>query len=259
MTRQAIGIVVLTGDGQAVKAAVDAAASAAKTSGGVSVAAFPPQDFPEGIPESDIDEKQAATSELERMFHSPAAGSIKQEICSVGRKLWQRGYVDGNGGNISCRLAENAVICTPTMMSKGDIRPEDLCMVDLEGNQLAGSRTRTSEIFLHLEIYKQTPEAKAVVHCHPPFATAYAISGRTPPAGLLPEFDYFIGSVAIAEYQTPGTRELAETVRPFARDYNTILLGNHGVVCWADTPAHAEWRVENLETYCQTILITKQL
>jgi L-fuculose-phosphate aldolase len=200
-----------------------------------------------------------ADLDANRLFHSPEAEAIKEEICSVGHKLWNRSYVDGNGGNISYRIGANAVICTPTLLSKADLTPEDLCMVDLEGNQIAGKRPRTSEVFLHLEIYKDVPQAKAVVHCHPPHATAYAIIGRVPPSAIIPEFDVFVGSVAITEYETPGTKKFAETVLPFVRSHNTILLGNHGVVCWADTPTHAEWYAENLETYCWTLLISNQL
>ncbi len=196
---------------------------------------------------------------MERLFHSPEAKAIKEEICIVGRKLWQRSYVDGNGGNISCRLGENAVICTPTLLSKADLTRDDLCLVDLEGKQLAGNLPRTSEVFLHLEIYKSVSQAKAVVHCHPPHATAYAITGRVPPSAIIPEFDVFVGSVAYSPYETPGTKKFAETVLPFVRNHNTILLGNHGIVCWADTPTHAEWYAENLETYCWTLLISSQL
>jgi len=187
------------------------------------------------------------------------ARAVKEEICRVGWKLWMRGYVDGNGGNISCRIRENAVICTPTLMSKADLAPEDLCLVDMDGNLLAGRRARTSEIFLHLEIYKNVAQARAVVHCSPPYATAYAIAGTVPPPGLIPEFDVFVGSVALAPYETPGTKRFAETVRPFVRDHNAILLQNHGIVCWADTPTHAEWYAENLEAYCQTLLISQQI
>ena len=195
----------------------------------------------------------------DRLFHSPKAKALKEEICAVGWKLWQRSYVDGNGGNISCRIGKNAVICTPTLLSKADLKPEDLCLVDLDGNQLAGNLPRTSEVFLHTEIYKNAPRARAVVHCNPPHATAYAITGRIPPLAVIPEFDVFIGSVAITPYETPGTKKFAETVIPFVRNHNTILLGNHGIVCWADTPTHAEWYAENLETYCWTLLITRQL
>jgi L-fuculose-phosphate aldolase len=185
--------------------------------------------------------------------------AAKAEIVGVGRKLWQRQYVDGNGGNISCRLSDDTVLCTPTLISKADLQPEDLCLVDLEGNQLVGDRPRTSEILLHLEIYKAVAEAKAVVHCHPPHATAYAITGRVPPTCVIPEYEVFIGSVALSPYETPGTRPFAETVLPYVRQHNTVLLANHGIVCWADTVTHAEWYAEVVDTYCWTLMLAAQL
>lgn len=194
-----------------------------------------------------------------RLFSTPEAEEIKKEICAVGRKLWMRQFVDGNGGNISYRIGPNEVLCTPTLVSKYDLTPDDLCLVDLEGKQIAGTKPRTSEIFLHLEIYKAVPEAKSAVHCHPPHATAYAITGKVPPNLVIPEFEVFVGKVAISPYKTPGTAEFAQTVLPFVRDHNTILLANHGIVCWADTVTHAEWYAEVLETYCWTLMLAAQL
>jgi L-fuculose-phosphate aldolase len=197
----------------------------------------------------------AASAAAQALFRSPEAERIKAEIVTTGKKLWHRQFVDGNGGNISYRIGANEVLCTPTLCSKYDLTPELICMVDLEGNQIAGSAARTSEIFLHLQIYKTVPEAKGVVHCHPPHATAYAITGRVPPSGIVPEFDVFVGAVALTPYETPGTQRFAETVTPFVKNYNTVLLGNHGIVCWADTVTHAEWYAEVLETYCWTLTI----
>ncbi len=194
-----------------------------------------------------------------RLFTTPEAEAVKKEICAVGRKLWMRQFVDGNGGNISYRIGPNEVICTPTLVSKYDLTPEDLSMVDLEGNQIAGSKARTSEILLHLEIYKAVPEAKSCVHCHPPHATAYAITGKVPPNLVIPEFEVFIGKVAISPYETPGTAEFAQTVIPFVKTHNTVLLANHGIICWGDSVTHAEWFAEVLETYCWTLMLASQL
>ena len=194
-----------------------------------------------------------------RLFASPEAKATKSEICAVGRKLWLRQYVDGNGGNISYRIGSDAVLCTPTLMSKYDMTPEDLCMTDMDGVQVAGSKPRTSELLMHLEIYKAVPEAKAVVHCHPPHATAYAITGRVPPNFVLPEFEVVVGKVAISPYETPGTKAFAETVLPYVKQHNTVLLSNHGVVCWADTVTHAEWCVEVLDSYCWTLMLAAQM
>ena len=200
-----------------------------------------------------------SNTEWDKILNSPEAEKIKEEIVNVGKKLWMRQYVDGNGGNISYRIAENAVICTPTLTSKADLKASDMCLVDLNGKQLAGSAARTSEILLHLEIYKAVPEAKACVHCHPAHATAYAITGRVPITCVIPEFEVFVGKVALSPYETPGTQKFAETVIPFVKKHNTVLLANHGIICWADTVTHAEWYVEVTDTYCWTLMLANQL
>ncbi|MGZ7072838.1 MAG: class II aldolase/adducin family protein [Candidatus Angelobacter sp.] len=187
------------------------------------------------------------------------AEALRAEIIKVGRKLWERQYVDGNGGNISCRLGSKYVLCTPTMMSKRDLEPADICLSDMDGNIVAGDRLRTSELLLHLEIYRANPRARAVVHCHPPYATAFSLTGTVPPVGLISEYEIFIGPAALARYETPGTHAFAETVLPFVENHNTILLANHGVVCWSDTVTHAEWLTEILESYCKTCVIAKQI
>jgi L-fuculose-phosphate aldolase len=204
------------------------------------------------VPASDDLSPSAAANSFE-------AEALRSEIIKVGRKLWDRQYVDGNGGNISVRLGQKYLLCTPTMLSKGDLEPADICLSDLEGNILAGDRPRTSELLLHLEIYKANPRARAVLHCHPPYATAFAITGTVPPVGLIPEYEIFIGPAAVTRYETPGTQAFAETVLPFVHDHNTILLANHGIVCWSDTVTHAEWLAEILDTYCKTCLIAQQI
>jgi len=139
------------------------------------------------------------------------------------------------------------------------MRAEDLSLVDLNNCRICGDRAQTSEILLHLEIYKAVPEAKAVIHCHPPYATAHAMAGIVPRGNLIPEQEVFVGPVALAPYDTPGTLAFAQTVVPFVQDHNTVLLTNHGVVCWADTVTHAEWYVEVVENYCKTLTIACQL
>ena len=193
------------------------------------------------------------------LFNSAEANALRAEIIRTGRKLWDRQYVDGNGGNLSVRLGEEFVLCTPTMLSKADLEVADICLSDLNGKILAGDRTLTSELLLHLEIYKANPRARAVVHCHPPYATAFAITGTVPPNGLIPGYEVFIGPAAVAPYETPGTQAFAETVLPFVAQHNTILLKNHGVVCWSDTVTHAEWLAEIMDTYCRTYLIARQI
>jgi L-fuculose-phosphate aldolase len=202
---------------------------------------------------------ESVAEEPLEIFNSPETNALKEEILRVGKKLWERQYVDGNGGNISVRVSPQYVLCTPTLCSKGDLCMDDFSLVDLENCQICGDRPQTSEILLHLEIYKAVPAAKAVIHCHPPYATAHAVAGVVPQGNLIPEQEVFIGPVALAPYETPGTRAFAKTVLPFVRDHNTILLANHGIVCWADTVTHAEWYVEVVDTYCKTVMIASQL
>ncbi len=199
------------------------------------------------------------TSSAERFFRSPQAEEVKKEIVAAGRKLWDRGYVDGNGGNISYRISGEYALCTPTLLSKSDITPDDICMVDMHGTQVAGRRRSTSEILLHLEVYKHQPKATACVHAHPPHATAYAIVGKVPPTHIIPEAEVFAGRVALAPYDTPGTHGVADKIIPLVQDHNTILLENHGVMTWADTVTHAEWLVEIVDAYCQTLILASQL
>ncbi len=195
----------------------------------------------------------------ERLFHSPAARALKEEILAVGKKLWLREFVDGNGGNISCRLTDDLVLATPTMRSKYDLRIEDISLVDLNNRRICGSQPHTSEILLHLTIYRNCPSARAVVHCHPPHATAYSITGIEPPLGVLPEYEVFVGVARVSGYDTPGTQAFADTVLPYVAEHNTVLLANHGIVCWADTVTHAEWQAEVLDTYCRTLMLAAQL
>jgi L-fuculose-phosphate aldolase len=193
------------------------------------------------------------------LFSCARVQAIKDEIVQVGKKLWLREYVDGNGGNISCRISDNYVLCSPTMRSKGDLTTDCLCLVDFNNQKIFGEYSQTSEILLHFEIYKAVPEARAVIHCHPPHATAYAITGMIPQGEIIPEQEVFVGPVAVAPYDTPGTKAFAETILPYARNHNTILLENHGIVCWADTVTHAEWYVEVVDTYCRTLLLAAQI
>jgi L-fuculose-phosphate aldolase len=203
--------------------------------------------------------RQTAPEEPLQIFRSQESNALKEEILRVGKKLWERQYVDGNGGNISVRVSPHYVLCTPTLCGKGDLCVDDLSLVDLDNYQICGDRPQTSEILLHLEIYKAVPAAKAVIHAHPPYATAYAVAGVVPQGNLIPEQEVFIGPVALAPYETPGTHAFAQTVLPYVKDHNTILLTNHGVVCWADTVTHAEWYVEVIDTYCKTVMIASQL
>jgi len=210
-------------------------------------------------PPSRLPNSKSPKSELEAFFNSPYAHSLKLQICEMGRRLWQRAYVDGNGGNMAIRVGEDIAICTPTLVSKGSLKPEDLCLVDFQGNQLCGTKKRTSEILMHLQIMQKQPQAVATCHCHPPYATGFAVAGLVPPTCMVPEYEVFV-SVGIAPYRTPGTPEMGKLVAELVDQYNTILMANHGVVSWSHNGIEeAYWRMEIVEAYCRTILVTAQL
>jgi len=184
---------------------------------------------------------------------------IKQEICAIGDRLYKKGFAAANDGNITYRIAENQVICTPTMITKGFMKPDDLCLVDMEGNQLDGRRKRTSEVKLHLAIMKERPDIKAVVHCHPPHATAFGVAREPVPQCVLPEVEIFIGDVPITKYAIPGGQEFADTVLPFVHKANVIILGNHGTVSFDTTVEKAYWWTEILDAYCRILMLAKGL
>src|ERR1700761_150278 len=184
---------------------------------------------------------------------------LREQMCEIGRRVYAKGFAAANDGNISMRISDNEVLCTPTMICKGFMKPEDICSVDMEGKQLSGSRKRTSEVLLHLAIMKERPDVKSCVHCHPPHATAFAVAHEPIPKCILPEFEVFLGEVAIAKYETPGTQAFADTVLPYVKDTDTILLANHGTITYGSDLEDAYFKTEIIDAYCRILLLSKQL
>ena len=195
----------------------------------------------------------------ERLFRSREVNAQKDRICDIGRRLWQRAYVDGNGGNVSVRVSDELVLCTPTLVSKGFMTRDDLCLVDMDGVQRAGTQRATSEILMHLAIYRAQPLAQACVHAHPPRATGFAIANVSPSSGHVPEMEIFCGEVPVAPYFTPGTPEVGEAIARLCDRHNTVLMGNHGAVAWGRDEQDAYFKIEILESYCITVLAAAQV
>jgi L-fuculose-phosphate aldolase len=194
-------------------------------------------------------------AEIARFFASPAMETLKQRMCDIGRRLWTKDYTDGNGGNITIRVGDNLALCTPTLICKGFMTPADMCLVDLDGNQLAGTRVRTSEAKTHFGIMKRQPAAKACVHAHPPHATAFAIANVGIPSCLIPEAEVFLGKIGVAKYETPGTPENADEVGRVGVEHQAVLMQNHGVIVWGKDVEDAYWKMENIDAYCRTVWI----
>ena len=184
---------------------------------------------------------------------------IKREICEIGDRLYKKGFAAANDGNISYRISEGEVVCTPTLICKGFMKPDDLCTVDMEGNQLSGRRKRTSELLMHLAILKARPDVKSVVHCHPPHPTAFGVAREPLPQCVLSEVEVSLGEVPITRYAIPGSQEFADTVLPFVNKANAIILANHGTVTYDETVEKAYWRTEILDAYCRMLMLARGL
>jgi L-fuculose-phosphate aldolase len=183
----------------------------------------------------------------------------REEIVRYGRTLHERGLVAAMDGNLSVRLEGNRILVTPTCVSKGNMRAADMVVVDMEGQRVSGRRHVTSEIGMHLLIYRMRPDIQAIVHAHPPTATGFAAAGIALTQPLVCEVVMGLGCIPLARYGTPGTSELARTLEPFVPHYDAILMSNHGVVTYGDTLAHAYMKMETVEHFAQIALVTHLL
>lgn len=184
---------------------------------------------------------------------------LRQDIVDVGKLVFDKGWVAANDGNISIRLDANRILCTPTAISKGMMRPEDLIICDCKGNKLEGQRERTSEIEMHMTIYRIRPDVKAVVHAHPPVATGYATAGRALNLAVLPEAIISLGCVPLADYGLPGTPALTDGMLPYIPKYDAILMGNHGSVAYGEDLYQAFFRMDTVEHFARISLVAELL
>ena len=155
---------------------------------------------------------------------------IKKEICEVGHKLWLKGFVAANDGNISVKVGENEFYCTPTGVSKGDLTPDMIIKVDKDGKKLEGKLNPSSEIKMHMRVYRERPDVTAVVHAHPPVATAFTVADIDLDQYILPEAVLTIGNVPTCDYGTPSTMEIPDSLDPYLQKHDAFLLRNHGAL-----------------------------
>jgi L-fuculose-phosphate aldolase len=188
-----------------------------------------------------------------------AEEQARADIVEVGRRLWQRGYVASNDGNISVRLDEQRLITTPKSVSKGFMTPDMMVVTDLDGRRLAGEREPSSELKMHLEVYRNRPDARAVVHAHPPTATGFAVAGIPLDRAVLAEVITTLGSIPIAEYATPSTEELPAAVRKYIKAHDGLLLANHGALALAGDVMNAYYRMETIEHFAKISLVARTL
>jgi L-fuculose-phosphate aldolase len=183
----------------------------------------------------------------------------REEIIRFGKLLHQTGLVAATDGNLSVRLENGNILCTPTLMSKGLLEPQDLVIVDPQGKKISGARGVSSEVNMHVVIYRNRRDVGAVVHAHPPTATGYAAAGLALDRALCSEIIVTLGSVPLANYETPGTPELAEALAPLVADHDAILMANHGVVTCGPDLISAYMNMETVEHFAKIALVTHLL
>lgn len=173
----------------------------------------------------------------------------REMICDIGRRMYDRKFVAANDGNISIRIGKDVIICTPTGVSKGFMTPDMLVKINLKGEIISGSLKPSSEMKMHLRVYEENPEVLAVTHAHPPIATSFSIADMPLNKALISEAVVILGTVPVAPYATPGTEEVPNSIAPYCKGYNAILLANHGALTWGKDILEAYYRMESVEHY----------
>src|SRR3954467_1869314 len=184
---------------------------------------------------------------------------LRAEIVEVGRRMYARGYVASNDGNISARLDDKRLLTTPTAVSKGYMTPDMMVVVDWDGNRISGERKASSELKMHLEIYRNRPDVNAVVHAHPPLATGFAVAGIPLTRAVLAEVITTPGSIPIADYATPSTAELPEAVRRYIKAHDGMLLANHGALTVGTDLFSAYYKMETIEHFATISFVARML
>ena len=186
---------------------------------------------------------------------------IKKQICEIGQRIYNKGMVAANDGNISVKISENEFLCTPTGVSKGFMTPEFICKVDRNGKVIQANKgfKPSSEIKMHMRVYKERPDVNSVVHAHPMYATSFAIAGIPLTEPIMPEAVIALGCVPIAEYGTPSTEEIPDAVSKYVQHYDAVLLENHGALSYSDSLINAYYKMESLEFYAQLLYQSRLL
>ncbi|MCX6623082.1 MAG: class II aldolase/adducin family protein [Acidobacteria bacterium] len=184
---------------------------------------------------------------------------LRQDIVEVGKLVFQKGWVAANDGNISVRIGQDRLLCTPTGVCKGLMHVDDLIICDMKGNKIEGTKERTSEVAMHLTIYELRSDIRSVVHAHPPVSTGYATAGKHLNLALLPEVIIGLGCVPLADYGLPGTNALTDGMLPFIPKYDAIMMANHGAVCYGEDVWKAYFRMETVEHYARIAFVAEML
>ncbi len=189
----------------------------------------------------------------------PREEELRALICEVGRRVYARGYVASNDGNISVRLDDHHLLATPKSVSKGFMTPDMMVVTDMQGRKVSGHRDASTELKMHLAVYEMRPDVRAVVHAHPPLSTGFAVAGVPLNKSSLAEIIFSLGSVPIAEYATPSTQELPDAVKKYITAHDGLLLANHGALTAGQDLMNAYYKMETMEHFAQITLVARQL
>ena len=185
--------------------------------------------------------------------------SLKKDIVEVGRRVYARGYVASNDGNISARLDKDRFVITPTGVSKGFMNVEDMVVIDMKGKVVSGQKKPSSEMFMHLEVFKNRPDVNGIVHSHPPYATGFAVAGIPLNKCILPEVIIVLGGIPLIEYGTPGTEEFYRPILKHLEKHDAFLLANHGSLTVGKDVFNAYYKTETLEHFAHIAFVAQQL
>jgi L-fuculose-phosphate aldolase len=181
----------------------------------------------------------------------------KELILDIGRRMYDKNYVAANDGNITCKTGDNVIWATPTGVSKGFMKSADLVKMGLDGTVIQrGELQPSSEIKMHLRIYNENPGVQGVCHAHPPVSTSFAIAGISLDKAIYPEALVNLGTVPVVHYAPPGSQGIPDSVAPYCRDYNALLLANHGALAWGSSLMEAWYRLESVEHYAMILMYT---
>jgi len=181
------------------------------------------------------------------------------EIVEISHLIYKKGFVSATDGNISVRLPNGNILCTPTMLNKGEVKKSSIVEIDEDGNLVYGIHKPSTEIKMHLFIYRQREDVKAIIHAHPPFATSFAVAGLSLENYVLPEVIVNLGKIPLARYATPSTDEVPMSIQPFVKSHDAFLLQNHGAVTVGSNLKDAFFKMEKLEHYAMIILLARVL
>lgn len=193
------------------------------------------------------------------MTYQKTESQYRNDIIEICKRVHRNGWVASNDGNISIKIGPDSVLCTPTGMSKGYLTTDQLVKVDMNGNKLEGELEASSEVKIHLDVYKNKPGINSAVHAHPPYSTAFAVAGLPLDQCIIPEIIVSLGSIPLTEYGTPSTQEIPNSIRKYLKDHNAFLMENHGAFTIGGDVYQAYYRMESMELFAKISLLAKTL